>query len=966
MSPRRIRFPWLRILIWAACLGMIVSLGAYGQKPKDSVNGVPGAPGQVKKGAPPGQANHEKFAPDQVLVRFRKGTPGSVVAAAHRAMGAHVLQTYSTIEGLQLVHIPPSMRVEDALEKYGKNRDVLYVEPDYSVHTVLTPNDPSFGDQWALNNTGQSGGTPDADIDAPEAWDYTTGSSEVVVAVIDSGVDYNHPDLAANIWSNSLDCNTNGVDDDGDGYIDDCHGIDTFNHDSDPFDDLGHGTHVSGIIGAVGSNSVGVTGVNWNVSIMACKFISAGDVGYDSGMIECLNYIAWMKDHGVNIVATNNSYGGSPFSQATLDAIEENRKRGILFFAAAGNNGTNNDTVPFYPSNYNASNVIAVAATNRADAWPSFSDLGRRTVHLGAPGASILSTYPSNSYAIADGTSMATPFVTGVAALLKAYDPSLDWKEIKNRILAGGDNKTSMTNTITQKRLNAYGALTCSNSIVLSRLRPIGSTVYGQVGTPLMLSALHINCAAPNGRLRVSVAPAGVTVDLLDDGHGLDEEADDGIYTGQFTPYATGTYNLTFPGSDVVTLNVAPMHPYEFETVLYTYTTITGTSLGLSGDSSTATIIPPFPIPFGGGSYDNVYVGADGVISFSNAYTYWYNYAIPTTNVQTLVAPFWDDLVPISGGNHNVFWDVVGSAPSRQLVIEWRDVPCFICSSTESAKFQVIFYEDKSDILFNYADVYFSSFASSYNNGLSATVGVQISTTSGRQYSYNTASLSDSSSIRWWTRSAKVTPTSLDFGQALVGNSAGPLPVTVTNNGGAALTISSIDISGGSAGEFSKSSTCPLSPSTLASGADCTINVTFNPTVGGPRRATLSVSHDAPGSPNRVALSGLGAALGLSTDSLTFSPRTVGNSSAPQTITVTNHGTSPVSIFDLEVTGVNGSDFAPSGDCPVAPATLAGSATCSINVVFTPGGVGARSALLLMSHDGGASPAAVTLAGTGQ
>ena len=245
-------------------------------------------------------------------------------------------------------------------------------------------------------------------------------------------------------------------------------------------------------------------------------------------------------------------------------------------------------------------------------------------------------------------------------------------------------------------------------------------------------------------------------------------------------------------------------------------------------------------------------------------------------------------------------------------------------------------------------------------------MGVQVSSTTGRQYSYNTASLSDSNSIHWWTQSATVAPPRLDFGEALVGTSASPQTVTVTNNGGGPVTISSIDISGGNSGDFSQSHNCPLSPSTLPAGEDCAIDVTFTPTAGGSRRASLSITHNAAGSPNRVTLAGLGTAVGLSSTSLTFSGQQVGTSSTPQTVIVTNHGTAPVSIFDMGVTGVNSGDFAPSSDCPVAPATLAGSATCTISVVFSPSALGARSALLLMSHDGGASPHSITLAGTGQ
>src|SRR5947207_624166 len=190
---------------------------------------------------------------------------------------------------------------------------------------------------------------------------------------------------------------------------------------------------------------------------MACKYLSASGSGTTADAIDCLEYVKLMKDRGVNIVATNNSWGGGGFSQALFDAIEAHRQRGILFIAAAGNAGSNNDTTPMYPASYALPNVIAVAATTRTDAQAAFSNFGRRTVHLGAPGSEILSTTRGNTYQIFSGTSMATPHVTGVAALLKAQDPERDWRAIKNLILAGGDTISSLANTITAKRLNARG-----------------------------------------------------------------------------------------------------------------------------------------------------------------------------------------------------------------------------------------------------------------------------------------------------------------------------------------------------------------------------------------------------------------------------------------------------------------------------------------------------------------------------
>ena len=422
-------------------------------------------------------AQNQRYVPDEILVKFRQGVDESRKDLARFRVFGSRKKAFKVLQNLEVVKLSRGVTVEEAVQISRNNPDVLYAEPNYIVKTTAIPNDTRFGDMWALNNTGQSGGTPGADIDAASAWNLTTGSSNVIVAVIDSGVDYNHPDLAPNMFRNTADCNNNGIDDDGNGYIDDCYGIDTANNDSNPMDDNNHGTHVAGTIGAAGNNGLGVVGINWNVKIMACKFVKANGSGTTEMAIDCLEYVRTMKDRGVNIVATSNSWGGGDFSQALLDAIELQRQSGMLFITAAGNGnffglGLNNDETPFYPCNTYLPNVICVAATTRADGQAVFSNYGRRNVHIGAPGSEILSTVRGNGYASQSGTSMATPHVTGVAALLKAADPSLDWIAIKNLILAGGDNVSSMVNTVTQKRLNANGALSCSDSTVLTGSDP--------------------------------------------------------------------------------------------------------------------------------------------------------------------------------------------------------------------------------------------------------------------------------------------------------------------------------------------------------------------------------------------------------------------------------------------------------------------------------------------------------------
>ncbi len=498
------------------------------------------------------------YVADQILVKFKADVPESYITSAHAGVQANIVKKFDVVKNLHLVKLPHGLSMQKALDSYRRNPQVLYAEPNYIVKTLALPNDPSFSSLWHLQNTGQHGGTPGADIDAPKAWNLSTGSSNVVVAVIDIGVDYNHQDLSANMWKNTADCNNNGIDDDGNGYIDDCYGIDTFNHDSDPMDDNDYGTHVSGIIGAVGNNGVGLVGVNWNVSIMACKFVGSDGDGYISGAIECLDYVKTMKDRGVNIVATSNSWVSIEYSQALFEAIDAHRQQGILCIAAAGNDGQDNDVNPIYPANYYLPNIISVTATDRYDGLAYFSSYGKRTVHLGAPGVDIWSTTRGNTYSEFSGTSMATPLVTGVAALLKAQNPARDWKTIKNLILAGGDTISSLTNTITQKRLNAFGAMTCSNSVILSRLLPVVNTINGVIGVAIDLSALHINCATPNGEVVVIVNPGGQVVALKDDGLGTDQSAGDGIYSGQWTPPAGGTFTLTFPEGDVVTVMVDP------------------------------------------------------------------------------------------------------------------------------------------------------------------------------------------------------------------------------------------------------------------------------------------------------------------------------------------------------------------------------------------------------------------------
>ncbi len=351
--------------------------------------------------------------------------------------------------------------VKNALEKLRKNPAILYAEPDYIVSKAGVPNDARFDELWGMHNTGQTGGVDDADIDAPEAWDISKGSRDVVVGVIDTGVDYNHPDLTANMWVNPGEIAGDGIDNDNNGFIDDVHGINAITNSGDPMDDNGHGTHVSGTIGATGNDGVGVAGVNHNVSIIGCKFLDGNGDGSTSDALTCIDYFVDLKNnHNVDVSTLNNSWGGGGFSQALYDSITATSDANILFVAAAGNGGYDNDASPSYPSSYDHDSVLAVAGTNHTDAMYTSSQYGLTSVDIAAPARNVLSTVPGGGYSSFTGTSMATPHVAGAAALVLSVNPELSAVELKELLMNSGDaNPATEGKTVSGKRLNIHNAL---------------------------------------------------------------------------------------------------------------------------------------------------------------------------------------------------------------------------------------------------------------------------------------------------------------------------------------------------------------------------------------------------------------------------------------------------------------------------------------------------------------------------
>ena len=395
----------------------------------------------------------------ELLVRFKKGVGREAASKAHAKAGATVRGKF---RGLNVEHISlgPGLTVMEALDSYKANPDVEHAEPNYFLSAAIIANDSAFGSQWGLHNTGQtvngSSGTIDADIDAPEAWDIINGSSSIVVAVVDTGLDLSHVDLSSNVWVNGGETSCDdGFDNDNNGYIDDCNGWDFANNDNDPTDDNaeGHGTHVSGIIGAVGDNAEGVAGVSWQISLMPLKILDAAGVGTVSDEIQAIQYAV---SNGADVI--NSSLGGYyGISVFEKEAIEQAGQAGVVFVAAAGNYGTDNDTSAYYPASHPIPNIISVASSEIDDGLSLFSNYGSSSVHLAAPGEDIYSTLPSDSYGFQSGTSMSTPFVSGTIALLMANSPSLSALEAREIIFSSVDPKGF--NTITGGRLNANNAL---------------------------------------------------------------------------------------------------------------------------------------------------------------------------------------------------------------------------------------------------------------------------------------------------------------------------------------------------------------------------------------------------------------------------------------------------------------------------------------------------------------------------
>ena len=429
---------------------------------------------------------NKSYVEGEVLIQLRQQDYAVTDKRARilKALDVDVIKNLKN--NVYLVKLSKDDSVVSATRRLSEYPDVEFAEPNYRRYiTSVIPNDPLFDSQWAHEN-----------IQSGAAWEIQKGNESIIVALGDSGVDYTHKDLKDNVWTNDEEDwkasgpGYNGIDDDGDGYIDNYFGINAITGSGDPMDDEGHGTHVAGIVGAEGNNSVGISGVNWHVSVMGVKFITIDGSGSIADEIEAIQFAT---SKGAKIF--NMSFSGSYFSEIERYAIANAKE--VLFITAAGNERTDNDDMPSYPANYDLPNIISVAASNQSDDLAYFSNQGKNTVSVAAPGVSILSTLPGDDYGSLSGTSMATGYVTGLAALILAKSPYTSVANLKDRILRTVDTNANLQGKIlTGGRINAYRALT--ESITGSYIYnispdrgPVGSEVSIR-GTDFKETAGHV------------------------------------------------------------------------------------------------------------------------------------------------------------------------------------------------------------------------------------------------------------------------------------------------------------------------------------------------------------------------------------------------------------------------------------------------------------------------------------------
>jgi subtilisin family serine protease len=401
-----------------------------------------------------------------VLVKFRAGVSQAGIDEITARFNDRVQDEIEAVPGLVTISDADNAETADVVARYQELTEVEYAEPNYEISVEqngvgasrMRIPEPHFEDQWALANDGRQGGVKGADIRAMQAWTTTNGNDDLVVGVLDTGVEYSHADLANNMWTRPA--SVPPYQDRDRGTIDDVHGFNAVENNGEPFDENGQGTNIAGIIGAECGNKLGGCGVNWKLRILPLQFLSAGGFGTVAGAAAGINYAIERRRAGVNLRIISISWTLTQRSRALEDVIRQAGKAGILFVVAAGSSGSDNDARPNYPANYDSSNVISVAATDRSDALAPFSNYGSRSVHLAAPGQDILTTALGNEYELRSGTSLAAAVVAGVAALALSAHPDLSVAELRSWLLESVDKLPGLRGKVsTGGRINAAKAV---------------------------------------------------------------------------------------------------------------------------------------------------------------------------------------------------------------------------------------------------------------------------------------------------------------------------------------------------------------------------------------------------------------------------------------------------------------------------------------------------------------------------
>lgn len=585
---------------------------------------------------------------DRFLVKFRPDVDPAAVRAFHQRQGSEVLRTLTTLDDWQVVRLAPGATVADALSAYQASPLVELAEPDWLVHACILPNDPAAtnGTQWALHNLGLSGGVLGADIHAEAAWEVLNSIPDTIVAIVDSGIRETHRDLIANLWTNPGETAGNGADEDKNGIVDDIHGFNAIANDNDLSDGAGHGTHIAGIIGGVGNNGTGMSGVAWKVQLMACKFMAANGDGAVSDAARCVDY-ARLK--GATVI--NASWAGPTSSTVLRTAIDKARQAGIFFVAAAGNDGGNNDTTPSYPSAYSLANIVTVASTTQTDELSGFSNFGATTVDLAAPGSSIYSTSSTSDtgYLKLSGTSMAAPHVAAALAMLRARHPAETMAQVITRLLASTDPLPDLAGKCaTGGRLNLAKALVPDSAAEFS-----ASPASGLLPLTVQFTDSSVGTIVRRVWNFGDDSPEEV---IKNPKHVFSRE-------GEFTVTLT-LYTAEGPPS-VRTRTVKVLSNYRIEDAEFAWVDPTGmTPVTLANNEVSPAQPLPFAFTYYGQNYNQLFISANGMVGFVNtSLAANGNTDLPTAAApNATLYPYWDDLDPGAGGT--VYFGVTGEAPT--------------------------------------------------------------------------------------------------------------------------------------------------------------------------------------------------------------------------------------------------------------------------------------------------------------